>query len=286
MVHSRPGYELIEPQESCFQFRAHGADSDLVRWHFHPEYELHLLVSSRGQSFVGDYMGTFEPGCLVLTGPHLPHNWISQQDVSDGLRDLVINFSDDFMQRMMDLVPESRAMSRMLRDAWYGIQFTTAASESVTPLFWAMSRQTGFARFVTFMRIMEQLAVANAYVRLSTRCYDASPDADVSDRIGKVVRYITDRVTEPLTLEEVAAHIHLSPVAFSRYFHRATGHKFKEFVLRLRIGKACELLEETDWPITQVCYEAGFTNLSNFNRRFLAIKQMTPSDFRAQAAQR
>ncbi|MFY0664738.1 MAG: helix-turn-helix domain-containing protein [Natronospirillum sp.] len=286
MTVTRPGYELIEAQDASFQYREHNAYSDLIRWHYHEEYELHLLISSKGKSFVGDYVGTFAPGCLILTGPNLPHNWISQTDITEGTRDQVINFTDEFMQALMDLVPEGRAMERMLADAWYGIQFTPYASECVRPLFKEVADSKGLRRFTAFLRIMEQLASSGAYVRLSSRLYDQAHDAQTLDRVNRVVNYITERFTGPLTLEEVAAQIHLSPVAFSRFFQRATGHGFKEFLLSLRVGKACEYLENTDRPITQICYDVGFTNLSNFNRRFLAVKGMTPTDYRTQIAQR
>ena len=68
-----------EPQGSFGHVRclAHGFPNPLVRWHYHEEYELHLIVKTRGKVFVGDYIGHFEPGHLVMTGPRLPHNWIS-----------------------------------------------------------------------------------------------------------------------------------------------------------------------------------------------------------------
>ena len=59
-----------------------------------------------------------------------------------------------------------------------------------------------------------------------------------------------------------------------------------DFVNRLRINKACQLLMETDRYITNVCYDVGFNNVANFNRRFLQIKGMTPKEFRRQAEAR
>ena len=56
---------------------AHGIPSPLIRWHHHDEYELHLIMATSGKVFVGDYIGHFQPGHLVLTGPRVPHNWIT-----------------------------------------------------------------------------------------------------------------------------------------------------------------------------------------------------------------
>ena len=74
--------------------------------------------------------------------------------------------------------------------------------------------------------------------------------------------------------------------SFSRFFSRATGNSFTDFVNRLRINRACQLLMETDRYITNVCYDVGFNNVANFNRRFLQLKGMTPKEFRHQSEAR
>ena len=53
------------------------------------------------------------------------------------------------------------------------------------------------------------------------------------------------------------------------------------YLNRLRINEACELLMFSDLTVTDICYRVGFNNLSNFNRQFLAMKQVPPSRFRA-----
>lgn len=78
----------------------------------------------------------------------------------------------------------------------------------------------------------------------------------------------------------------MSESRFSRFFRKATGNTFTDFVNRIRINRACQLLMESDLKITQVCFDVGFNNVANFNRRFLEIKGMTPSDFRRQSSRR
>ena len=86
----------------------HGVPNPLVRWHYHEEYELHLIVATRGKVFVGDYIGQFEPGHLVLTGPRLPHNWISTDVPEAGvaLRDVVLQFADAPLREAAKVIPE------------------------------------------------------------------------------------------------------------------------------------------------------------------------------------
>jgi AraC-like DNA-binding protein len=82
-------------------------------------------------------------------------------------------------------------------------------------------------------------------------------------------------------LEELAALVGMSPVAFSRFFHRRTGRTLSEYIVDIRLGHAARMLVDTAKNISEICYECGFNNLSNFNRTFKAKRHYTPRDFRA-----
>ena len=105
---SAPEFEFTDGTERSVHYLEHGFPNPLVRWHYHDDYELHLIVASTGKVFVGDHVGSFAPGHLVLTGPRLPHNWISQTEPGEEieLRDLVIQFRMDLLPKMASLAPE------------------------------------------------------------------------------------------------------------------------------------------------------------------------------------
>ena len=110
-------------------------------------------------------------------------------------------------------------------------------------------------------------------------------DAQI-DQINIIVNRITDNVAQPLVATELAVELGMSESRFSRFFRRATGNTFTDFVNRVRVNRACQLLMDTDRLVTHICFEVGFNNVANFNRRFLEIKGMTPSEFRRQADKR
>lgn len=68
--------EIIEIEDNIF-FRSHGAPDSIIRWHYHPEYELHYIKDTNGIAHIGDRNIPFKPGHLVLVGRNIPHNWVS-----------------------------------------------------------------------------------------------------------------------------------------------------------------------------------------------------------------
>lgn len=280
----QPEFERVDQQEDqSIRYLDHGYPSPLVRWHYHEEYELHLIKCTSGKVFVGDYIGNFTPNSLILVGPNLPHNWISQIDEGERfeLRDRVINFSHDFIQTCESVFPEMQALAPFWERARYGIEFLDAeALPKAIELFEEVATSTGFRRLTRFWELIELIAAMDKYNVLSSSTYMPITDEKVLKRLNQAVNYIFDHYDACITLEEVAEHVEMSPTYFSKFFKKATGHRFIEFVNGLRINKACERLAHSDEPITEICFTVGFNNIANFNRRFYDLKKMTPSEYR------
>ena len=265
----------------------HGFPNPLVRWHYHEEYELHLIVASRGKVFVGDYIGQFEPGHLVLTGPRLPHNWISTDVPAEGLalRDEVIQFADAPLRQAAALIPELAEVLPLLERARHGIEFF-GMSERARHRYTRIKQLHGLSRYAEFCDYLAELVRCNDYRLLSTVQLQSFDDDVSLAQISSIVDYLSEHYCEAFSMADICQRIGMTESSFSRYFRRATGNTFTDFVNRLRINKACQLLMETDRYITNVCYDVGFNNVANFNRRFLQVKGMTPKEFRRQAEAR
>ncbi len=282
----RLGYE---PPGSygAFRYLSHGYPNPLVRWHYHDEYELHLIVETRGKVFVGDYIGHFEPGHLVLTGPRLPHNWISTDVPSGGvaLRDVVLQFSDAPLRQAAEVLTELAEAMPLLERARHGIEFF-GVSASVRERMELVHQGRGLRRLAAFAELLGELARCTDYRLLSTVQLQSHDDDATLAQISSIVDYITEHLAEPFSMTDVCARLGVSESQFSRRFRRTTGNTFTDFVNHVRINRACQLLMESDRYVTNICYDAGFNNVANFNRRFLQIKGMTPKQFRRQAEAR
>lgn len=285
----KPDLEVVQiGQAESFKAWEHGYPFRTVRWHFHPEYELHYVVATAGRYFVGDFIGSFEPGNLVLTGPNLPHNWVS--DVTPGeevrVRSRVVQFTDAFLADAMALMPELAALAPTLERSRSGLLFGAATSALVGPLLRELVRARGIRRIEIFMAAIGALSRDGEAATLASARYLPDPSGFMSAGINAALAYINDNLTEPFGEADLARIAGLSPGAFSRSFRRHTGLALVQFVNRLRINLACQLLMgDRAMRITAACFSSGFNNISNFNRQFLAQKGMTPSRFRALLAE-
>lgn len=283
-VQSQPELELNGKPVEAIRYIEHGCPDWRIRWHYHEEYELHFTVATYGKVFIGNYVGSFQPGNLILTGPFLPHNWISQMEPGEELelRDQVVHFNHTTIAGAAELVPELQQVLPLLEHAKYGVEFT-GQTQLAHDYINQIKNSTGVARLGHFCHLLDVLAHTLDYRLLSTEQIRLPSDEVLQERINRVVNYVMAHYQNSITLAEVADLVGMSESYFSRFFRKATGNRFSDFVNRIRISKACELLAYTDQHITNICYEVGFNNVANFNRRFFDHKRVTPSEYRKQA---
>ena len=285
----KPDLELVQiGQAESFKVWEHGYPFRTVRWHFHPEFELHHVVATTGRYFVGDFIGNFAPGNLVLTGPNLPHNWVSHvpAGVEVPLRGRVLQFSEQFIRDATHLLPELASFVGVLELSRRGALFSAETARRVGPMMAELIVASDVRRIELFMAIVGTLAHAQGTVPLISADYHPDPSSFVATGINEALAHISRSLTEPFNEKDLAAIAKLSPSAFSRSFKRHTGMALSQYVNRLRINLASQLLmSEAALSVTDICFAAGFKNISNFNRQFLRQKSMSPSRFRAALAE-
>ena len=279
-----PDLEVVQIRRGeSFKAWSHGYPYHTVRWHFHPEYELHFVVATSGKCFVGDYIGDFQPGNLVLTGPNLPHNWISavQKDEFIPLRCRIIQFSEVFIDNAVQAFPELSELEVLLEKSKRGVQFSSNTARAVDSLMEQIVAAQGARRVELFVSIIVKLCCDGSAKVLASADYRPDPSGYMSVGINKALSHIREDLTKQFSESDLAMISGQSTAAFSRAFRRHTGLSLMQYVRRLRVNLACQLLmTEEKLSVTDICYEVGFNNVSNFNRQFLAEKGMPPSRFR------
>jgi len=276
---------MVDRSSRSIRYLQHGWPTELCRWHAHEEYELHLITATRGKAFVGDYIGDFKAGDLFMTGPNLPHNWVTESAWKKPAqtRDMLVQFSHESVAKLADGFPEFSQVLRLLQMAQSGIIF-----EGFNPTFArghmeSIRDNTGAERILAFVRFLVRLNEHAEKKTLSINKLIQPEGGSKHARIATVVDHIVKDFCEGLTLGQAAEMAGMTEITFSRNFQTVTGHSFVEFLTRIRIGEACGMLFASDDHIITISQNAGFKNLANFNRHFLKMKGMTPSEYRETA---
>lgn len=102
----------------------------------------------------------------------------------------------------------------------------------------------------------------------------------VARRLQQAIKLLEGHIEENITLAEIAASAGLSPFHFSREFKRATGVSPHQYLIRLRLERARDLLASTDLPIAEVALRSGFASQSHFTRYFRKLTATTPRAYR------
>jgi AraC-like DNA-binding protein len=285
----KPDLEVVQiGRAESFKAWEHGYPFRTVRWHFHPEFELHHVVATTGRYFVGDFIGNFAPGNLVLTGPNLPHNWVSHLPAGTEvpLRSRVLQFSETFIRDATQLLPELAAVLPVLEASRRGALFSAETAARVAPMMADLIRASEVRRIELFMSIVGTLSRAQGIRPLTSESYHPDPSGFMATGINEALAHISSHLAEPFSEKDLAEISRLSPSGFSRSFKRHTGMALSQYVNRLRINLASQLLmSEAAMSVTDICFASGFKNISNFNRQFLRHKSMSPSRFRALLAE-
>jgi len=275
---------------AAFQVRKDYFEVLDTKWHYHSQYELAYIHYPHGKRIAGNNISTFEEADLVFYGPNLPHAWShaqasGEEEVSSYNKGLthwaiVVHFNESCFGESFFTIPEMNAIQAILKKSTWGIVLHGASRKRIAQWMTQLLDQTGSRRVILLLRILEEMSVTKEYSLLSSAGYwDDLNDNDVV-RMSGIYDFIIQNFTREITLKEIAARAHISSSAFCRYFKARTKRTLKEFINDLRINYACQLLEENQHNITQICFESGFNNISNFNRRFKEIKGITPQQYR------
>lgn len=253
-------------------------------WHFHTEYEILYVIDGVGTSFVADSIKEFTSGDLVLLGSNLPHFWKSDpsfygEGKSKKVNYIVVQFSNEFFKEAISEYPEFHLIKELLERSSRGIRFTKVFSEKFGSRLIRLATKNGFQRTLLLLELLQSLAKTDQYSLLAGELYQAENHDFTSDRLTKVMHYLNSTYLKKIELTKVADVANMHPSAFCRFFKEKSGKPLSEFVNDMRIGYACRLIIEGKISISQICFESGFNNLSNFNRTFKRHTGFNPTNY-------
>lgn len=277
--------EEITPlsEKDCFYIVDRHKTEFTYPLHQHREYELNFVENAAGvKRIVGDSVEEVGDYDLVLIcSENLEHAWDNGRCTSPDIREVTIQFSPDLLSGSLMAKNQFASIGRMFRAADHGVAFPMGTIMKVYSCLDGLASETeGFTRFLKLLEILYVLSV-NEYRILASSSFSHAERNPESRRVQKVKQYINDHYTEQLRLDDLSRLVGMTSTAFSRFFKLRTGKTLSDYVLDIRLGFAARMLVDSTRNISEICFECGFNNLSNFNRIFKSRRGVTPKEFRA-----
>ncbi|MCX8280120.1 AraC family transcriptional regulator [Phyllobacterium sp. 0TCS1.6C] len=273
--------QIVLPGGMSYLIRRDDYPNPICIWNYHPEWEIHFIPDAQGFAYVGDYIGPFKPGHLMLTGTNLPHNWITPGAPHLPGRDLVLQFDAEALMGVRAVCPEFDVLHRLKPLADRGIEIMGPAAFDIGSKILDLHALEAGGGLGLFIEILNDIEAAPQKRLLASEHFISVYNQLADRRHRRIDHAIQIMQSSPgAQMHEVAKLVGLAPSAFSRAFRRLTGMNFSAYSRSVRVWRARTLLAETEMSITDICFEAGFNNLSNFNRYFRTETGLTPRSYR------
>lgn len=250
--------------------------------HSHHTLELSMVVSGAGEYHVGDRVYPVEAGDIVL------FNNIESHYMSNTGTDTLLNVALEFEPRFIWSDPLYSFDQTFLAMFFTRNQTFQHKLDPANPAFADIQQHFTEIR----QEIIEQLPRYEIVVKVKLltilanmlRYYDMTQNETAARHqpdMEPVLSYIAAHYAEPLSLQLLAEQMHISPAHLSRVFHAANGISPKEYIVRVRVVAATQMLKTTDADILEIAQACGFNSPSNFYTTFKRIVGKSPAQYRA-----
>lgn len=252
------------------------------QFHWHDEIELHYIVKGSGHFFIDDSEYDVNEGDIIYISPKLIH---SGKSVNNDLLAICYMFECDYLlsrnrehntDKYISSLLKTKITTPVIHKGDSGYDELKKSLKTIDSCIYEKN-------FVYQLEIKKQLyeLLINLYKTGYLSVGEKNDAPSQGHRvIKKSIRYIQLNSGNPLSIDEIASHVGLSPSYFMKVFKQYTKMTCVEYINSFRLNNAITMLRETDDSILQIANTCGYRNLSLFNREFKRYYNITPSKYR------
>jgi len=272
-------FKIPKPENVTLYIQEYKGESFYEKLHQHKEIQISVVLEGEGTYIIGDCVGDFKKHDIFVLGENLPH--VFKRDVSfeAETKMATLFFKKNSFGEVFFELPEFDHFKNFFNNAILGYK-VLSNKKQITLLLSKIYQLSKYEQFISFLEILNLVSGADKR-KLSSLINLKKYAGNEGKRMSDIFQYSMDNFHREVSLHDVADIANMTPNAFCRYFKQRTNKTFVNFLIDIRIGNACKLLaKKNDFSITEISYKSGFNNLANFNRKFKALKGITPSEYR------
>ena len=259
-------YKRVKPQE---QLPLHRQDT----------WELTYIVLGRGKRVLGDSETDFAEGNLVFIPPHIPHCWKFDNDDVDAMgciAHFTLTFKTEFIDRCLSAFPELTERLESLKSVASVLSFDDETARVISDMLYKMSREEESELLPYVFRLVLLISKRESSATVVGRFAETDR---TSERVKKVREFTQSNYARTITIDMIAEHVGMNRSSFCTFFKKATGQTYITYLNKLRVDRACYLLRQGTFSVTEVCYMVGFNDVPYFNRCFKNNRGMSPKEY-------
>ena len=247
--------------------------------HQHEDIQLCTIIRGEGTLIVGDTINDYKSGDVLIIGSDLPH--VFKSDVSSIEESFMISlfFTEESFGKDFFKLDDFKELNSFFKKSLSGFKLISN-QQKIQERFISLQKATNLERFIGLFDILRLIKKSKTQA-LADFVYPKKYTDNEGKRMRNVMDFTINHYNKNIDLNEIANKANMTPNAFCRYFKQRTNKTYFTFLNELRVENACKLLVgNKGLSISEIAYQCGFKNLSNFNRKFKEVKSITPSKYR------
>ncbi|WP_367889165.1 AraC family transcriptional regulator [Polaribacter filamentus] len=247
--------------------------------HQHDEIQISFIEKGNGTLLVGDKISSYAENDIFIIGSNLPHAFKSDKNVGTNSKMLSLFFTTSSFGEHFFELREFAEITTFFSKSMQGLAVKINKTELINS-FYKLKKATKLERFILFLEIIKMISNAETEP-LSNFVYSKIYSDIEGKRMRTVFDFTIENAHQKITLEEIARIANMTKNAFCKYFKKRTNKTYISFLTELRIENACQILKsKEEFSIAEIAFKSGFNNISNFNRKFKEVKNVTPFSYR------
>ena len=248
--------------------------------HQHVEIQISLIINGEGTMIIGDTVNEYQTNDIVIIGSNIPHVFKSDPNENEMSHMVSLFFSKDSFGSDFFKLNHFESLQNFFDQSEYGFKVISKTDET-KQLFLKLKKASNLKRFMLFLEILQLINESKTEV-LSSFINRKNYSDNEGKRMSAVFEFTLNKFAEHISLQEIADIASMTTNAFCRYFKQRTNKTYVQFLTEIRIDNASKLLRKNpDMGIAEIAQNSGFSNISNFNRKFKLLKKTSPLKYKS-----
>jgi AraC-like DNA-binding protein/quercetin dioxygenase-like cupin family protein len=259
--------------------------------HRHDYYEINIVTNGEGRHYIEDNSVSAQKGSVFVLPPNIMHGYYAGPDLEIFHLALSKRFMNVFSKELHSfknypIIFEIEPMLRKALNEEFFLQLTDAELKNLLPELNNLidCEQVKYPGIVTLKNAKALSIIGSLTCIYSQKKSDIDKNSQLTTKnLIDGINYIHENYTDKIHLPDIAALCFMSYSTFSRNFKKIFGLSPSDYIMKLRIEHAKNLLNDTERSLANIAQDCGFFDLSHFSHYFCKFEKITPMKYRKQA---